>query len=105
MKILGKWEDDLVWCPSQCYSLVEHEGEKYQLYLRWRHYDPWGGYIIHPDKPGFWSEDLFLLYHEQYKDTELSFAKKRIVELAKRYFRENKSREKRRKNENTKRMA
>jgi hypothetical protein len=41
------WDDDLIWCPSQCYAPVEWpDGTPAVLYLRWRHDDPWGASIV-----------------------------------------------------------
>lgn len=89
IKILGKWEEDLIWCPSQCYLPIEFNGKKYTIYLRWRHQNPWEGHIWE----GAWdnteaemSPDLFALYHEQYSDKELKLAEKRIVLLAEKYL-------------------
>lgn len=35
------WEDDLIWCPSQCYYKFIHKNKFYCIYLRWRGGDPW----------------------------------------------------------------
>ncbi len=39
----NKWLEDLIWCPSQIfYNFVDpRTNTPYQLYLRWRHSDPW----------------------------------------------------------------
>ena len=97
MKILGKWKDDLIWCPSQCYLLVEIGDKQYTLYLRWRHQDPWQGHIIegsleslsHSLLP-WWSPDLFVLYHERYSDEELDLAKEALIRLADKFVAEGK---------------
>jgi len=35
------WRGDLYWTPSQLIKTVTIDGKVYQLYLRWRHSDPW----------------------------------------------------------------
>ncbi len=46
-----QWEDDLIWCPSQCYASVAYGSVHYVLYLRWRWDDPWQGHLITHDTP------------------------------------------------------
>ena len=42
LRIYHNWQDDLIWCPSQCYYSFENkQGKPMLLYLRWRHCDPW----------------------------------------------------------------
>lgn len=42
-----QWDDDLIWCPSQCYADVAYpDGTPAVLYLRWRWSDPWQASII-----------------------------------------------------------
>lgn len=42
-----EWDDDLIWCPSQCRcNVTASDGTKAVLYLRWRWDDPWTGDII-----------------------------------------------------------
>jgi hypothetical protein len=43
--IVGKWEDDLIWCPSQCYLKIIYRQRWFVIYLRWRHSDPWRAYL------------------------------------------------------------
>lgn len=35
------WKGDLYWTPSQLYKTITIDGRVYELYLRWRHSDPW----------------------------------------------------------------
>ena len=35
------WKGDLYWTPSQLDKTVIIDNKKYELYLRWRHSDPW----------------------------------------------------------------
>ena len=35
------WKGDLYWTPSQLYKTVTIDNKEYELYLRWRHSDPW----------------------------------------------------------------
>jgi hypothetical protein len=43
------WKGDLYWTPSQLYKTITIDNKKYELYLRWRHSDPWSFKI--DDKP------------------------------------------------------
>ena len=87
---IEKWEDDLIWCPSQCYGIFYLYDHHCELYLRWRHDDPWQGHLIvgslrsdiKKNSPEYWSEDLFDKYGEYFKDYELNKAKKKIIKLA-----------------------
>jgi hypothetical protein len=42
------WEEDLIWCPSQCYCyFIDNSTNKlWCIYLRWRHRDPWSAELI-----------------------------------------------------------
>ena len=86
---IGEWFYELIWCPSQCYYHIQHNGTDYILYLRWRWDNPWHGYVIknaatldemHHEK-ALWSEDVFAIHHVQYSDEELELAKVRIIDL------------------------
>lgn len=39
------WKGDLYWTPSQLYKTITIDDRVYELYLRWRHSDPWEIYI------------------------------------------------------------
>jgi len=96
-RILGEWEDDLIWCPSQCYLPIEYNNIKYFIYLRWRHDDPWECNILDEkqnfitrNKDELWF-DLFVEYSTEgnyiyYKDSELKDAKKKAIELTKKWL-------------------
>jgi len=97
MKILRDWVDHLIWCPSQCYLLVEYSDKIYTLYLRWRHSDPWTCQIVEGDLwddeafewgSNKWSDDLFSMEDEPlfFKDSELDEAKVKTIELAEKHF-------------------
>lgn len=43
---VGKWRDDLIWCPSQCYLPIDYNGTAYMLYLRWRWSNPWAATLL-----------------------------------------------------------
>lgn len=78
-----RWEDDLIWCPSQCYAPITYNGVDYVLYLRWRWGDPWQGHIIThartsggmSKKHAEWSEDLFEQRGLFFRDEALDQAK------------------------------
>ena len=46
IKILEGWDEDLIWCPSQCYLSISFKGKTYIIYLRWRWSDPWSCELI-----------------------------------------------------------
>lgn len=71
MEIVGEWEEDLMWCPSQCYLQIKHGFYGYQIYLRWRHDDPWTCRLIRKTDPDEqWSEDLFEKYGHFWTDQD-----------------------------------
>ena len=35
------WKGDLYWTPSQLNKTITIDNKEYELYLRWRHSDPW----------------------------------------------------------------
>lgn len=37
------WYDELMWCPTQITKLITVKGERFEIYLRWRHDDPFTG--------------------------------------------------------------
>lgn len=86
---LGEWFDELVWCPSQCYYRVQHNGLNYILYLRWRWNDPWQAYVVKDaasldsmnNGQAVWSGDVFEIHHVHFKDMELEQAKDRLIKL------------------------
>ena len=45
-KVHEDWEDDLIWCPSQCYKKIEIDGRQFVIYLRWRWNDPWTADLV-----------------------------------------------------------
>lgn len=68
----NRWNQELYWCPSQLWKYVVHGGVTYKLYARWRHSDPWSGYVVTCEgtnnKEVQWSEDLLSDY--SYKASE-----------------------------------
>lgn len=48
IKILQQWKDDLIMCPSQCFLYFSFDDKIYELYLRWRHRDPWTATLSGP---------------------------------------------------------
>ena len=57
-----KWEEYLTWCPSQIfYNFIDTlTNRPYQLYLRWRHSDPWTAnlYLCKDFDYEGWSEEV-----------------------------------------------
>lgn len=86
---LEEWFYELIWCPSQCYYRLHHNGIDYILYLRWRWENPWQAHVVKNaaslngmNEDGvIWSEDIFELNHIQYTDDEIELAKERIINL------------------------
>lgn len=84
-----QWEDDLIWCPSQCYAPITYNGVHYVLYLRWRWDDPWQGHIITNARTSSdvsktqaeWSEDLFEEQELFFCDEELDQAKAALIKI------------------------
>ena len=86
---LGEWFYELIWCPSQCYYHLQHNGADYILYLRWRHENPWQACVVrnaanldemHADN-AVWSEDIFELNDVQYADDEIELAKETAIKF------------------------
>jgi hypothetical protein len=48
--VVKNWVDDLIMCPSQCYLYITYKGKIYEIYLRWRHDDPWTAELCGPLK-------------------------------------------------------
>ena len=84
-----EWFDELTWSPSQCYYHLQHRGDDYILYLRWRWTNPWQAYVIKNAASlsemnraeVIWSGDVFELHHVHYEDVELDLAKDKIIRL------------------------
>jgi hypothetical protein len=88
---ISDWDDDLIWCPSQCYKKIEYKGNQFVIYLRWRHSDPWRAEIIQCE-PNYEfniispnSKD-FKLPIKYYKDSELDKLKKEVDYLVKKWL-------------------
>ena len=85
----GEWFYELIWCPSQCYYRVQHNGIDYILYLRWRWANPWHSHVIKNaatldemhDERAVWSEDVFAINHVHYSDEEIELAKEKFISL------------------------
>lgn len=71
------WEDDLIWCPSQCYKKIEYKGRQFVIYLLWRHADPWTATLIECFPDGKF-ERLHSLNVSPWKDSELDKLKKEV---------------------------
>ena len=85
---LNQWDDDLIWCPSQCYRLTQiPNGQKVILYLRWRWDDPWQAHIIYSDRKydsgAAWSDDLFEINNLHFEQYDYENAKEKVVEIFK----------------------
>lgn len=74
---INKWEDDLIWCPSQCYYyFYDKNGLLKCLYLRWRHRDPWIAELIPMEDGEFSSYGKWKdLNPPFFKDSELDALK------------------------------
>ena len=77
------WNDDLIWCPSQCYKHIEYKGKQFVIYLRWRHSDPWSAEIVECIPDGqFYMHSKGYEWHylnvSDWADTELNQLKKEV---------------------------
>ncbi len=84
IQIIGKWLDELDWCPSQCYLNIKYLDKKYVIYLRWRNEDPWSATLYECSNK--WDIrkcqiNKFDLEIPAYKDSQLSLLKKFIVKF------------------------
>lgn len=72
IEILDTWQEDLIWCPSQCYLTVKHRFDTYSIYLRWRHDDPWTCRLLKKvTNDEIWSKiDLFEKYGKFWRETD-----------------------------------
>ena len=84
-----RWLDDLIWCPSQCFTRRVVNGVSYILYLRWRHSDPWSARIIKNaetingmhDDAAIWDRSVFADNHLYFSAEELDLAKAALLEI------------------------
>lgn len=75
------WHRDLSWCPSQLWKEVEYNKKNYRLYARWRHINPWSGYIISLNKDGdIWSSDILNEYNFS-DETDITIIENKLLEL------------------------
>ena len=94
---LDEWEDWMIWCPSQCYLHTQRNGVDYVLYLRWRHDDPWEGYVIKHatneddmvESQAEWSPCLFEQNDVWFNTDQVEEAKAKLLELFEQYLTEN----------------
>lgn len=79
-----EWDDDMIWCPSQCYLNVQIKNRYYTVYLRWRWNDPWSAAIYETDNK-FQSrhnlKDRTPLFVNFYKDDQVEDLKKEAFKL------------------------
>lgn len=88
----GVWQDDLLWCPSQCYLEIWIEDTPFVIYLRWRSSDPWTLSLIEGvtltdfvlDDNGEWIDIDDFEYTTEQDDLEIVHS--RALESINRYF-------------------
>ena len=84
------WIDDLIWCPSQCYYYFETKSnERYCIYLRWRHSNPWTASLVYFNGDDWdWDNTTWipLTPKKDYKDNELDELKLDIMRQTFRQF-------------------
>jgi len=86
-EILGEWDDDLIWCPSQCYLNIRFKAMSFYLYLRWRHGDPWTASIYHVVKGQ--KDERHDLKTDFFRDSQLNEMKEASINSAKEYLNRN----------------
>lgn len=83
MDILTSWLDFDHICPSQSFLIVLKDGTLFNLYLRWREFDPWEGYVLVTEENLCRiSEELFSISNFNFSYPEISGAKDKLIELA-----------------------
>lgn len=83
--VLGEWSEDLIWCPSQCYLKIKHEGKPFEIYLRWRWDDPWTCRLLKDDD--FIGEELFSLFQKSWsQDDDLKVIEASAIECVQKYL-------------------
>lgn len=80
-KIIGEWDNDLIWCPSQLLLKIERENVVYQIYCRWRWSDPWTVSLIDPADKRLFKKDL-----KSTQDTPLEEVHCEALEEVNRFF-------------------
>lgn len=85
MKTIRTWQDDLIMCPSQCECLIEHCGQMYKVYLRWRWSDPWTAELI--PEGAMW-QDWIWLSIPPFTHDQLHEVKQAAMRAARNYFKE-----------------
>ena len=86
---VDSWLDELIWCPSQCYTRRVVNGVSHILYLRWRWSDPWTASIIKNaesingihDDAAFWDSGIFSMRGLCFSDDELDQAREALVAI------------------------
>ncbi len=85
IKIQSDWEDHLIRCPSQCHLNMSYKNYHFNLYLRWRHNDPWQAYLTETasnfdmvTSP----EPMVALSIKEYTESDLELVKKEAIKLA-----------------------
>lgn len=85
------WAENLIWCPSQCYYYFTdpEDSQKYCIYLRWRHSDPWTVELIKCDDDWefIWDSDWETIETSRdYLDHEYRKLEKEVLKIMGRRF-------------------
>lgn len=95
---LKEWEDELIWCPSQCYYyFITESGRRFCIYLRWRHSDPWTADLVEFfDDKWDWDKTRWnpISTDRDYKDFELEELKKSVLKSTIKMFKSDKIKKK-----------
>ena len=83
-KSSGGWDCHMIWCPSQCYYDFTYRGVPYQIYLRWRHQDPWSATLIDTR-----DDEWYRLPVSFWKDVEHDNLKEESIGMAYEYINKN----------------
>lgn len=91
INVIQEWEDDLIWCPSQCYLRFQFKQMFFVLYLRWRTSDPWTATLIHCKDNEFETRtgDWFPLAVNDFTDDQLDQLKVDALSKTKEYLNRN----------------
>jgi len=72
----GKWINHMIWCPSQCYYKFKYKGKRYEIYLRWRHTDPWTATLIEVDSDEWYDLDISFWADSEHEQCKIESIKK-----------------------------
>ncbi len=82
------WIEDIIYCPSQIYYYFSTaNGQKYVLYLRWRHQDPWTVELVKVNSEDEWDWDSAEnLGYFKWTSEEWKYLEEEVLEILRKKF-------------------